>query len=326
MQRKVQVGNSHAQFLLELLVICQEMGLLYWVENPDGSFLWLLTDWREKGFGSPEAAFRFDMCRYHTPWRKRTRIATNTCLSGRRELCHGDHSHVILRGRCKAQKMSWTRLAQAYPQQLGYDLASAMAAGAGLTKKNTKLNIGGCAKCSHCRIGEAQNPGPQKARRVARDVKLLENVRLVEPATLALQDRFWTAFRTWLDQHLSESTIDDLQLCPTLYVALLRFYGFFLFSRGHGLYEFRHLLVIIQQRFPWVKPHLSPAWQLITRWQVLQPVQHRKPLHWVLCQAMASLAILKNWQRWTAVLLLGFFGIARISEVLRALRSTFRTV
>jgi hypothetical protein len=41
---------------------------------------------------------------------------------------------------------------------------------------------------------------------------------------------------------------------------------------------------------------------------------------------MASLAILKNWQRWTAVLLLGFFGIARISEVLRALRSTFRTV
>lgn len=42
MQRKVQVGNSHAQFLLELLVICQEMGLLYWVENPDGSFLWLL--------------------------------------------------------------------------------------------------------------------------------------------------------------------------------------------------------------------------------------------------------------------------------------------
>ena len=100
----------------------------------------------------------------------------------------------------------------------------------------------------------------------------------------------------------------------------------FLFSRGHGLYEFRHLLVIIQQRFPWVKPHLSPAWQLITRWQVLQPVQHRKPLHWVLCQAMASLAILKNWQRWTAVLLLGFFGIARISEVLRALRSTFRTV
>ena len=38
---------------------------------------------------------------------------------------------------------------------------------------------------------------------------------------------------------------------------------------------------------------------------------------------MVSLAILKGWLRWAATVVLGFYGIARISEVLRAFRGDF---
>lgn len=138
--------------------------------------------------------------------------------------------------------------------------------------------------------------------------------------TRALQEKVWHDFESWLSLKLSPETLRELALCPLLYVDLLRSYGIHLFSRGHALYEFRHLLVIAQQSFPGLRAFLAPAWLLVTKWQALQPIQHRKPLHFVLFQAMVSLAILKGWLRWAATVVLGFYGIARISEVLRAFR------
>ena len=79
--------------------------------------------------------------------------------------------------------------------------------------------------------------------------------------------------------------------------------------------------MVAQQNFSELRQHLSPAWQLLTKWEILQPVQHRKPLHFVLFQALVVMALLKNWRRWAGTLVLGFEGIARISEVLRATRA-----
>ena len=45
MAEKVKQGNQHAAFVLSLVLLCIELGLVYWVENPDGSFLWSLPDW-----------------------------------------------------------------------------------------------------------------------------------------------------------------------------------------------------------------------------------------------------------------------------------------
>lgn len=320
MQEKVANGNKHAAFLLRLILLCETLGISYWVENPDGSFLWLLPDWSAAGIGQPERSFRVDLCRYKTPWRKRTRIATNTLLSGQRHLCAGGHSHTILRGRNKIYKVSWTRLAQVYPEGLARDLTAALAVSAGLTERDQKLDIGGCARCSHNRIGEAAHPGPRRTRREPRDVRLLENVLLVEPVTRALQQRVWVDFQKWLHQELSDDAAEQLMLCPALFAAVIRSYGLFLFASGHAMYEFRHLLVIAQQTYTWIKQHLGAAWQLLTKWEVLQPVQHRKPLHFILFQAMVVMALLKQWHRWAGSLVLGFEGIARISEVLRATR------
>eukprot|EP00438_Fugacium_kawagutii_P028528 Skav222525 [mRNA] locus=scaffold2875:50542:57914:+ [translate_table: standard] len=317
---KVARGNEHARFLLELILICKATGVHYWVENPDGSFLWLLRGWSAAGIGSPENSFRFDMCRYKTAWRKRTRIATSTELAGRRELCRGDHSHVILRGRSKLHKCSWTRLAQVYPRAMAADVATAMGTGMGLCSNKIKLNIGGCAKCAAARIGEAANPGPRRAMRVPRDAADLQGVALVEPTTQLLQHKVWKDFDKWMKLQLSESAVEQAQWCPGLFALLLRSYGFYLYSTGHALYEFRHLLVVAQQRFSGLRACLQPAWHVVTKWEILQPVQHRRPLHFALYRAVVALGILRRWYRWAATVVLGFEGIARISEVLKAIR------
>lgn len=323
MQLKVAVGNSHASFILEVLKLAESLGLAWWCENPDGSFLWLLRGFIEAGFGHWSKSFRFDQCRYRTRWRKRTRIATSTALQGVRELCKGGHSHQHLRGRCAALRSSWTHVAQTYPRDLCYDLATALAHQVGLLPKQStslKLKIGACAHCGEGRIGEAANPGPGRHQPGRRDARELLNTRLVEDQTYKLQNRIWWRFQAWLSQHLSFETREQLFLCPEVAVMFLKRYGLHLYSTGGRLYELRHLLVLVQQEFPKVRAEIAPCWQLVSKWEVAQPLKHRQPLPESLFKAMFAIAMLWKWTRWAASLLLGYEGIARISEILSATR------
>ena len=102
---------------------------------------------------------------------------------------------------------------------------------------------------------------------------------------------------------------------------LLRTYGTLLFQQGKLLYELRHLLVLMQQKFPLMRNVMAPAWQLVSQWEELQPVKHRQPLPSIVFQAMFALAWLWKWKRFAGTLLAGFEGIARIGEILAAKRA-----
>ncbi len=320
MKAKLEAGNCHALFVLQVIQLCLALSLPYWVENPDGSFLWLLPPWSKSQLASAEKSYRFDMCRYKTPWRKRTRIATSTYLAGRRELCGGGHSHVVLRGRSSAHRMSWTRVAQTYPKALCIRIAEAMGKEAELVK-TSKRPLHTCAHCSHSRIGEAKNPGPRLPGNVRRDPRTLVDAPLVGTQTLALQERIWRDFSSWLASRLSEEAQEQVFLFAPLGVQVVKSYGVYLFSQGKGLYEFRHLLVLLQQRFPLMRPVMQPAWQLVSKWEEVQPVTHRRPLPEILYKAMFSLAVFWKWTRFAGTLLLGMESIARVGELLKAYRS-----
>eukprot|EP00438_Fugacium_kawagutii_P002456 Skav235884 [mRNA] locus=scaffold5594:13070:15073:+ [translate_table: standard] len=322
MKKKVAKGNLHAAFCAKLLRCCKSLAVPYWLENPDGSFLWALPEFQEAGLGWPEHSYRVDQCRFKTPWRKRTRFATDTALAGRRELCLGYHEHLRLRGRSAAHKLPWTRVAQAYPAALSRLIARHLGLAAGLKPlgKQAKLDLAACARSDSLRIGEAQHPGPP-VQRAHRDVALLLGVPLVEPATARLQDRVWTGFQRWLGEELSEEAAGQVFLCPTLAVEVLRRYGVELFRTGHPLYELRHLLALVQRLYPAVKAVLAPAWSLVSQWEEINPVQHRQPLTELLMKAMVALAWLWGWKRFAGCIVLAFEGIARVGEVLRARRA-----
>ena len=109
-------------------------------------------------------------------------------------------------------------------------------------------------------------------------------------------------------------------LCAALGAQVLRRYGLHVYQTGGRLYELRHLFVIAQQRYPLLRPVMSPAWLLVSQWEELQPVAHRKPLPEVLFRGMVALAIHWRWKRFAGCLLLRMEGIACIGEVLRAHR------
>lgn len=323
MEKKVQRGNAHSDFCWQVISGAEALNLCFWLENPDGSFLWLMPEFLRRKLGDPTRSYRFDMCRYGAPWRKRTRIATNTDLAGRRELCVGGHSHQRLRGRSLVHKASWTRVAQVYPKSLCRDLASAMALKAGLTSsKQVKLDIGGCAKCAGFRIGEAAHPGPQARRLLesAREVRELVDTQLVEDTTIHLQDQVWLRFVRWLRARLSLETCNQLFVCAPLAAKIFEHYGVHLFASGAGLYELRHLLVLVQQQKPELKIHLSPAWRLVSKWEQIRPLQHRTPLPKILYMAMVAVSLCWGMRRWAATLMIGFLGMTRIGEALAACR------
>ena len=272
-----------------------------------------------------ERAYRFDQCRFGTAWRKRTRICLSTELAGERDLCLGGHQHQPLRGRSGAHGASWTRVAQVYPRGLCWKIADSLAAACGLSPSRkgsrSKLDNAGCARLLSLRGGEASHPGPRRRSAAPRDLQALAEVRLVDAGTAKIQERVWTSFEAWVDRELSETTRREVFICPGLVALLLHSYGLHLFERGAPMYEFRHLVVLSQQKMPLVKPINGASWQLLTKWEALQPTQHRLPLPEVLFKAMFAVGWLWGWHRWSATLLLAFEGITRIGEVLKARRA-----
>lgn len=317
MKEKMRLGNRSAMWLLQLMQISLLLGIHFWLENPDLSWLFRLPPWKrfiEKhmdriGF------WRLDYCRYGTRWRKRTRVLTSTVLKGYRTLCLGCSSHLKLRGRSTAHRASWTRVAQPYPSGVCKAIAMGMCVTLGFQERR-HFDPASCARCSHSRIGEAGHPGPAPRDRSL----LLESVPLIEAKTAALQTRFWKWFNQWLDEHLSPEAKDALIGHPATLCQLVKEFGNHLYSTGKTLHVLRHLVVYVQKNYIATRPFMSINWDLIARWEKLEPPIHRTPIPGSILRAMVVIGVLLNWKRFSGVLCLAYFGITRPGEVLRASR------
>lgn len=319
MQEKVLLGNAHAIWVSGLIKLCHELSILFWVENPDGSFLWHLREFRELGSNSVEHVCRLDYCTMGTIGRKRTRFLTNCHLRGQTFWCSRKHTHVALKGWCRQHKCSWTRLAQTYPRRLCRLLAKSLLIDSGLLKQ-PKVNLSKVSRCEHCRIGEASNPGPRARRVPQRDVSVLEQASLVNAGTVLLGHQVWSAFQRWLSENFSPGAAAGLQKSPEVVGLLVCEFGKFLYATGQSIYLLRQLITHMQRNDPLKRPYLQIAWQLVSKWEMLEPTVHRTPLPYVVYRAMVSLALCLGWKRVAGVLVIAFEAICRPGEVLRAKR------
>ena len=320
MATKVAIGNSMANWLAEFCRAALLLGIIIWVENPSGSFIWLMPAWRDLIEEFSLRCFYTDYCRWGTPWRKRTKFFGNFSAAGLKLLCQCTSGHVQLRGYGRRHGMSWTKAAEAYPHSLCRFLAKAVYESLKPVERQRKLNPAACARCSNLRIGEAQNPGPRPGRRRP-DVPNLEDVSLVKPATILLQKRVHEKFVSWLATELSVEALSNLQRNPRLQLHFCRTFGQWLYNRGGAMYIYRHLLVYLQQMFPADRASLTGAWTLLQRWELIQPVAHRPPLPRIILDALISLSLSWGWVRWAALTSLAFFGVLRVGEPLKARRA-----
>ena len=126
MKQKIIDGNSFGFWVASLVTTYVDESTHFWVENPDSSFLWQLPPWRALLSSSFVTLFRTDFCRFGTPWRKRTKFATDiVCLADIKLLCTLDYSHTALRG-CGPKGLPWTKIAEPYPHGLADLLAASV--------------------------------------------------------------------------------------------------------------------------------------------------------------------------------------------------------
>lgn len=315
MQVKICEGNSFGDWVLKLLLLSEKLFIGCWVENPDLSWLFRQPKWLEfqtttKQFG----CWRFDMCRFGRKWRKRTRVLMNLFLKGTSTFCTGCKHHFQLRGRSKLRKKSWTLVAQPYPKGVCRTLARAVAVFAGRAERRA-FDGGSFARVCHRRIGEAQNPGP-----IGRRDTPLESVPLLEAKTMSLQSKVWSWFVRWVTEQSSATVAKSLTSEPTTLHVLLAEFGKHLFSTGKSQYVFRHLVVYVQKNVFNARPYLNSCWDLLLRWETIEPPIHRNPIPSIVLRAMAVLALHWNWKRFACSICISFFGITRPGEVLQARR------
>lgn len=287
MRIKVDLGNLHAEWVAELVALCEKCGILFWVENPDGSYLWFLPCFVALGSQRADRAFRLDYCTMGTCWRKRSRFLCNTHLAGQTFWCSRQHKHVPLQGWCKAKGVSWTRLAQTYPKRLCILLAKSLLIDSGMLPGRRKIQMSAISRVEHARIGEASHPGPRRPKAVHKrqDVNL-DSVRLVEPSTLRLGKNIWHGFLRWLSAEFDRDSINRIIGVPEVLSVLVSEFGKHLFETGQSIYLYRQLVTHIQREDPNMRGRLGLAWQTLNRWDYIEPVCHRTPLPYALFRAM----------------------------------------
>lgn len=116
MVRKIRDGNRHAAFCLALINLAETLGVPFWLENPDLSFLWMQRGFSKFVRADSPHIFRLSYCRFGTRWKKNTRVATSTRLAGLRMLCScKNRKHQVLRGYSVVHGKSWTAVSEPYP-------------------------------------------------------------------------------------------------------------------------------------------------------------------------------------------------------------------
>ncbi len=251
MRKKVSEGNSHNDYMMDLLMLCELLAIPYWIENPDSSWWWRQRRWRRFRDSRSPHVFRCCFCRFGTKWRKATRIATNTSLAGLRLWCQCAGNHIPLRGMHPTKKIPWTLVAQPYPRGLCQLLAASLCTKAGWCSPD-RLNVVGCARLLAARGGEASNPGPRRVPRVG----TLENMPTQRPETLAREARLLSEFLDWCRRFLTAEPVEQIfEASPQLLAVALRRYADHLFQTGGALSNLRHLLLGAQRWRPLVRPH-----------------------------------------------------------------------
>jgi hypothetical protein len=153
----------------------------------------------------------------------------------------------------------------------------------------------------------------------AREIDL-RDVTLLTGQTQAKQDSSLIQILDWMQAAGVDIALDTLVATPFLCAGVLEAFGAWLFYEGQPLYVYLMALTAIQRKRPALRHQVSGAWAIASRWEALEPGEHRHPMPQNLDQAFVVAALLGQCPRLAGVCLLTFLGPARVGEVLATIR------
>ena len=170
------------------------------------------------------------------------------------------------------------------------------------------------------RVGEASNPGPRNKKAVRQtDVDILSRPSVS-------QDEKAKRRRLILElRRFAASRGVDLATCfdagPDEVADALRHFGQSLYQSGRSIGDFRTTINgVTDLRRSWSRV-LTAAWDAVTAWELLEPVDHHIPVPKVVFRALFAAALLAHDTPFNVINVAGFIGGLRPGEALRLRRS-----
>ncbi|CAE7217549.1 unnamed protein product [Symbiodinium sp. CCMP2592] len=320
---RLERGNDELAWVQTLCKLANAAGIFVIVDHPANSLLWKHPGWHECQRASGWADSVVDLCRFGAPFRKATKLRVRSLFGSQSLRCNCSRPHLQLRGRNAETGSSWSWNGAERPKLFWSFLAGHVADRLRAQGDRGRLDVAGCAHVGSLRVGEAGNPGPRVRR--SRPQLSLAGVSLVEPATAALRNKYWEAFGLWVDSAAGEGAFELVVLAPQLMIKLLVAFAQHLYDAGTPLHYYRQLVAHAQREVPSCRFWAREAWDYVTRWETLEPLQHRPPMPEPVLHAMCSLAAVWGWRRWAAITLVAFYAICRPGEPLRAVRKDLVT-
>ena len=81
MFKKVSEGNQQSLWLSQIVVLCKSLGVHFWIENPDQSFLWRQVEWVALGALQDDCCLRVVICALRVPRGGSALESSPTCTS-----------------------------------------------------------------------------------------------------------------------------------------------------------------------------------------------------------------------------------------------------
>ncbi|CAK9004203.1 Guanylate-binding protein 7, partial [Durusdinium trenchii] len=151
---------------------------------------------------------------------------------------------------------------------------------------------------------------------LVRDRALIERGR-VTARTQSIRQDLLTKLEVWLATQLPEVTLEDLARHHIDVLSeWLEEYMVTLYLDGQSRRSAAETLNVVVQKFGWLRSSLAAPWSVLKTWDMLEPVTHHPPMPVQVLYALAGTAMAWQWPHFAALLVLGFFGLLRPSELI----------
>ena len=157
---------------------------------------------------------------------------------------------------------------------------------------------------------------PRPPQMQVRDRALIERGR-VTARTQSIRQDLLTKLEVWLATQLPEVTLEDLARHHIDVLSeWLEEYMVTLYLDGQSRRSAAETLNVVVQKFGWLRSSLAAPWSVLKTWDMLEPVTHHPPMPVQVLYALAGTAMAWQWPHFAALLVLGFFGLLRPSELI----------
>ncbi|CAE7256128.1 unnamed protein product [Symbiodinium sp. CCMP2592] len=133
-------------------------------------------------------------------------------------------------------------------------------------------------------------------------------------STAQKMEKSFKGFKTWLLEEVGSLPESVFASAESTAMAL-RGFVLHLYQTGLPRYLFVYAITAVQDAFPQHRNFLTAAWQIDKKWQRAEPGECRPVLPVAAVRAALSVALLWDWHRWAALVIIGFLAMLHPGEL-----------